>query len=334
MLRAKLAAVAVTVFTISVLAASCGDGGSPSTATPITSAPTIVGPASGTTVDTQQPTLTVANVNASGATPVYDFQVATDAQFATIVAQADGVAQGAGQTSWEVTTPLENKTYFWRARARSGSDAGPYSSSTEFRVNGPGFGSSTPVNGILIYDPLTNGMTVGVRGGGEFTPDGWKVTSRSDYIRYNVPTLEAGFVEWDNSNMEDEVPDKQWMLFGMWDPTQGEYRENPYRVNLQKLDSSHESPYLRIRWISNGEQYDFGNDFEEWDLFHTYHFRIEWGPGIGSQVVRLFLDGELQFEQNYVNIYSPSTHWIELGIKDRKESIIGVVYSNLRIGVK
>jgi hypothetical protein len=334
MLRAKLAAVAVTVFSISALAASCGDGGSPSTATPITSAPTIVGPASGTTVDTQRPTLTVANVNASGATPVYDFQVATDAQFAAVVAQADGVAQGAGQTSWEVTTPLENKTYFWRARARSGSDAGPYSSSTEFRVNGAGFGSSTPVNGILIYDPLTNGTTVGVRGGGEFTPDGWKVTSRSDYIRYNVPTLEAGFVEWDNSNMEDEVPDKQWMLFGMWDPTQGEYRENPYRVNLQKLDSSHESPYLRIRWISNGEQYDFGNDFEEWDLFHTYHFRIEWGPGIGSQVVRLFLDGELQFEQNYVNIYSPSTHWIELGIKDRKESIIGVVYSNLKIGVK
>jgi hypothetical protein len=344
MLRARLAdvdvdvavtvSVTVTVFLVSILAASCGDGNSPASATPITSAPGIVGPTSGATVDSQQPTLTVSNVNVTGGTPVYDFQVATDAQFATIAAQVEGVAQGSGQTSWTVTTLLENRTYFWRARARAGSEAGPYSSSTEFKVNGPGFGSETPVNGLLVYDPLTNGMTIGVREGGEFTPEGWMVTSRSDYIRYNVPTLESGFVEWDNSNMEDEVLDKQWMLFGMWDPSKGEYRENPYRVNLQKLDSTHNSPYLRIRWISNGEQYDFGSDFEAWDLFHTYHFRIEWGPGIGSQIVRLFLDGQLQAEQTYVNIYSPSTHWIELGIKDRKESIIGVVYSNLKIGVK
>jgi hypothetical protein len=334
MLRAKLAAVAAAVFTFSILAASCGDKDSPSSATPITSAPGIVGPTSGTTVDSGQPTLTVSNVAVTGGTPVYDFQVASDSAFATVVAQAEGVAQGAGETSWQVTTRLENETYFWRARARLGSEAGPYSSSTEFHVNGPGFHSNTPVNGLLVYDPLTNGRTVGVQGGGEFTPEGWKVLTRSDYIRYNVPTLEAGFVEWDNSNMEDEVPEKQWMLFGMWDPTQGEYRDNAFRVNLQKLDSSHNSPYLRIRWISNGEQYDFGSDFEAWDLFHTYHFRIEWGPGIGSQIVRLFLDGELQAEQKYVNIYSPSTHWIELGIKDRKESIIGVVYSNVKIGAK
>jgi hypothetical protein len=33
-----------------------------------------------------------------------------------------------------------------------------------------------------------------------------------------------------------------------------------------------------------------------------------------------------------VNIYRPSTHWIELGVKDRKESIIGVIYSNVKIG--
>jgi hypothetical protein len=260
--------------------------------------------------------------------------VASDSGFGSIVVEVRGIAQGASQTSWQVTAPLENKTFFWRARAESGGSSGPFSQAAEFRVNAPGFGSDKPIGGLLVYDPLTNGTSVGLVGGGEFTPQGWQVKSRSDFIRYGVPTLEAGFVEWENSNMEDVVPDKQWMLFGMWDPSRGAYRENPYRVNLQKLDAGHNSPYFRVRWIVDGEQYDFGNDFEEWDLFKTYTIRVEWGPGIGSQIVKVYLDGVEQFSQTYDNIYRPATHWIELGIEDRKESIVGIIYSDLKIGVR
>jgi hypothetical protein len=317
---------------IGALILSCGDDDTPSGPSTITSAPSAVSPASGSTVEDRQPTLTVSNVSVTGAPPTYHFQVATDSAFASIVTQQEGIAQGGSQTSWQVNNPLQNGTFFWRARAQSGAGAGPFSTGTELRVNAAGFDTDTPINGLLVYDPLTNGRTVGERGGGEFTPQGWQVKTRSDYIRYAVPTLEAGFVEWDNSNMEDEVPDKQWMLFGMWDPTRGEYRENAYRVNLQKLDGGHESPYFRVRWISNGEQYDFGNDFDAWNLFETYTIRVEWGPGIGSQIVRVYLDGVLQYSQTYVNIYRPATHWIEMGIKDRKESIIGVIYSNVKIG--
>jgi hypothetical protein len=329
----KLLVFLATLAFAAVLASSCGDD-SPSTPTTITAAPAIVSPTAGATVDSRNPTLTVANVSGGSGTPTYHFQVASDSAFASIVVEARGIAQGASQTSWQVTTALENASYFWRARAETGSTSGPFAQPAEFRVNAAGFGSETPVNGLLVYDPLTNGMTVGVRGGGEFTPEGWKVTSRSDFIRYGVPTLEAGFVEWDNSNMEDVVPDKQWMLFGMWDPTRGSYRENPYRVNLQKLDAGHNSPYFRVRWISDREQYDFGNDFEEWNLFKTYTIRVEWGPGIGSQIVRVYMDGVEQFSQTYTNIYRPATHWIELGIQERKESIVGIVYSNLKIGVR
>jgi hypothetical protein len=293
-----------------------------------------VSPAAGATVDSRNPTLTVSNVSVSSGTPTYHFQVARDSGFTAMVAEGRGIAQGASQTSWQVATALENGSFFWRARAESGSTSGPFSQGSELKVNAPGFGSDTPINGLLVYDPLTNGASIGVREGGVFTPQGWQVTSRSDFIRYGVPTLEAGFVEWQNSNMEDVVPEKQWMLFGMWDPSRGGYRENPYRVNLQKLDAGHNSPYFRVRWITDGEQYDFGNDFEEWDLFHTYTIRVEWGPGIGSQIVRVYLDGVEQFSQTYDNIYRPSTHWIELGIEERKESIIGIIYSNLKIGVK
>jgi hypothetical protein len=321
-----------TLAVATALALSCGDD-SPAAPTSITAAPGIVSPTGGSTVDDRSPTLTVSNVPAGSGAVTYHFQVASDSGFGSLVVEGRGVPQGASQTSWQVTTPLENESYFWRARAEAGATSGPFSQPAEFRVNAPGFDRDTPINGLLVYDPLTNGATVGVRGGGEFTPEGWKVTSRSDFIRYRVPTLEAGFVEWDNSNMEDEVPEKQWMLFGMWDPTRGSYRENPFRVNLQKLDSGHNSPYFRVRWISEGEQYDFGNDFEEWDLFHTYTIRVEWGPGIGSQIVKVYLDGVEQFSQTYTNIYRPATHLIELGIQERKESIIGVIYSNVKIGV-
>ncbi len=331
--QTKLLVFLSTLAIATALALSCGDD-SPSTPTTITTAPAIVSPSAGATVDSRNPTLTITNVGGGSTTPTYHFQVANDSGFTSLVVEARGIAQGASQTSWQVTTPLENASYFWRARAEAASTSGPFAQPAEFRVNAAGFGSETPVNGLLVYDPLTNGMTVGERGGGEFTPTGWQVKTRSDYIRYGVPTLEAGFVEWDNSNMEDEVPEKQWMLFGMWDPTLGAYRENPYRVGLQKLNSEHSSPYFRIRWISNGEQYDFGNDFEEWDLFKTYTIRVEWGPGIGSQIVKVYMDGVEQYSQTYTNIYRPATHWIELGVKERKESIIGVTYSNVKIGVR
>ncbi len=300
----------------------------------VVGAPVIVSPASGATVGETRPTLTVSNASVSSGTATYSFQVATDSGFSNIVAQTQGIGQGSGQTSWQVSADLENRQHFWRARARAGTTDGGFSTVADFRVNASGFGSATPVNGLLVYDPLTNGTTIGLRGGGEFTAQGWMVTTRSDYIRYGVPTIESGFVEWENSNMEDEVEDKQWMLFGMWDPSKGGYRENPYRVNLQKLDSTHNAPFFRVRWISDGEQYDFGNDFAEWDLFKTYKIRVEWGPGIGSQIVKVFLDGQEQFSQTYENVYRPATHWIELGVQERKESIIGVVYANLKIGVR
>jgi hypothetical protein len=330
--RAMTGVLIASLTFAAALAASCGGEDSPSGPTSVTSAPAIVSPADGSTIEDRQPTLVVSNVGVDGAT--YHFQVGTEDGFENIVAQQEGVPQGSGQTSWQVTVPLENRTYFWRARAQSGGTPGPFSSATEFTINGPGFGSKTPINGLYIYDPLTNGMTIGVREGGQFTDRGWQVMTRSDYIRYNVPTLQSGFVEWENSNMEDEVPEKQWMLFGMWDPTRGEFRDNPFRVSLQKLDAGHASPYFRIRWISDGEQYDFGNDFEEWDLFHTYTIRVEWGDGVGSQIVRIFLDGQLQFSQNYDNLYRPATHWIEMGIKERKESIIGIIYANVKIGAR
>jgi hypothetical protein len=96
---------------------------------------------------TEQPlTLTVKNSVSTGSTPLtYSFQVASDAAFASLVFSQDGVAQGAnGQTSLAISKLAGAKTYFWRARAFSGTLAGLYSPPRTFSV-GPEIVLQTPV---------------------------------------------------------------------------------------------------------------------------------------------------------------------------------------------
>ena len=96
---------------------------------------------------TDQPfTLTVKNAVSTGKTPLtYSFQVASDAAFANLVFSQDSVAQGAnGLTSLVINKLAGAKTYFWRARAFSGTLAGLYSPARSFSV-GPEIVLGNPV---------------------------------------------------------------------------------------------------------------------------------------------------------------------------------------------
>jgi hypothetical protein len=288
-------------------------------------------------VDTGQPTLTVSNATASdGSTPTYAFQVATDSGFSSIVAQNPSVSQGSqGQTSWQVSQALDGRQHFWRARARAGGTDGPFSPVADFTVRLPGFigGSGT----IQIFDPLTNGTTVGTtRRGGTFTAEGWRVDTLSDFIRYEVSPLlpGSGFVEFESIGLNRRnLRNDALMLLGMWDPTRGDYRVNPFRVHLQKRDEFHNPPYLRLRWISGGILIEPEANIIDWVPSTRYAWRIEWGPNDGgSQTTRVFINDQEVMRGNYQRPYTPARHWIELGIEERNESVIGAVYSNVRIG--
>ncbi len=236
-------------------------------------------------------------------------------------------------TSWRVDVPLTDGRYYWRARAHRGEAEGPFSPISDFFV---GSASATPPTtaGSELFDALTNGFSVGTRNGGRFTSAGWQVTHRGDFIRYVVPTISSGFVEWENQGLARSNPVRdQFSLFGMWDPSRGDYRENAFRVHIRKLDTNgHNPPYVRLRWIANGEQHDRGYDFLDWNPSRTYQWRIEWGPTGGSNEVRVYLDGRVIIRQDYRRSYSPSIHYIELGVEERAESIVGVVYRNVSIG--
>ena len=105
----------------------------------------------------EQPvTLTIKNAVTTGTTALtYTFEVASDAAFATKVYTKDGVAAGAGTIALKIDKLTPNKSYFWRARASSGSLAGPYTDARGFGI-GPEVILAQPVNG----DPQPN-ATVG-----------------------------------------------------------------------------------------------------------------------------------------------------------------------------
>ena len=292
------------------------------------SAPQPLTPADGTDLNESQPTLTVANATITDDTAVtYRFDVATDTDFSTIVANVERIPQGQDQTSWRISPALGNARYCWRARAENDRGvAGPYSAPASFTVTGAGG---------LVFDSLMNGTTVGEVRGGNFVSQGWQVTSKSDFIRYAVPTITSGFVEWENTGLQttNPAPDNV-MLIGMWDASTeaGPYRTNAFRVHLRKLDDTQEPPFLRLRWIANGEQHDIGANIQFWDPGRVYRWRMEWGSGPLGNAVQIFLDDVPIILQQYTRDYTPKRHWIELGVEERHESVVGAVYSNVRIG--
>jgi hypothetical protein len=319
---------------------SCGSEGptSSESSTAIT-APTVREPATGTQVTSTSPTLTVGN--ATGALALrYRFEVGSDASFGTIVAVGDDVAEGGtGTTSWTVSPALDpGVTYQWRARASSNGTLGPYSSVASFEVAG-GFHSNIPVGGVYISDPLTNGTSVGEVYSGTFNARGWMATDAAAYIRYEIPSTPNGFVEFQVTNLRNPNPrsDKRALLI-MWDPSKGDFTDNPFRVNISKYDTELVTfGHLRLRWISQGEERNTWTDFYDWHPEHIYTFRMEWGafPQVTTtQRVRLLLDGSEILVRNYDKIYRPTTHWVELGMAPREESLEQAIYSNVTIGVR
>ena len=112
------------------------------------------------------------------------------------MAAVDDIPEGSGTTRWTVAPKLSSGQYFWRARAFSAGTQSEFSSAANFEIES-GFISGQPVNSVLVSDPLTNGMSVGEVGGGEFRPEGWFTTDADSYIRYEIPTTPNGYVEFD-----------------------------------------------------------------------------------------------------------------------------------------
>jgi hypothetical protein len=85
-------------------------------------------------------TLVLGNATTSGVRELWmQVDVASDANFQTVLHQADRIAlNAAGRTSYTIPQPLgPGNTYFWRARALDGANTGPYSTVAHFSIVEP-----------------------------------------------------------------------------------------------------------------------------------------------------------------------------------------------------
>ena len=191
---------------------------------------------------------------------------------------------------------------------------------------------------VLLYDPLTNGSSLGDIGGGEFTDQGWKVIASSNFIVYDMEPIETGFFEFDITNLPLRNPSRDARhLFFMWDPSVGSnMTSNPFRVSLQKLDgrSSINNRWTRLRFISGNRQQDFGKYYRKWAPEKTFRIRLEWGQEGNVNVGRLFIASEEIFFFQYAKPYILGTHRIELGAAPRAETHEDAIYSNVIIGTR
>ena len=313
--------------------------GTPLPIEPALLVPTIESPASGDEVG-RRPRLVASAASMVDGT-VYTFQVSRSADFDGLVTASGAITpDGDGRASWKVVIALDAGEHFWRAQAHLNSESSDFSSAAMMKVN-PNITPTPPPRPpprptppvVELFDPLTNGSSIGQVGGGEFISDGWRVKRKEDFIRYEIGSIPEGFVEWENLGLaaQNKAGD-QFMLLGMWDPTKGRYRTNPFRVHVQKLDTNHNAPFVRLRWIANGDEHDGGFNFLNWNPDRVYQWRLEWGPEGEAHVVRLFLNGQSIIRLDYERAYDPSTLYVELGIEERQESVVGAVYRNVRIG--
>ena len=198
---------------------------------------------------------------------------------------------------------------------------------------------------LVVSDPLTNGTTVGIRGGGEFVSGGgWKINAYSDYIQYNVQTITYGKLEFDvkglasqDANYKDgdgEICVMYDGSFGDSDKYKNDSDANPYKVYIRKYGTqcaryNHDDGMkfaAALGDIQHGpSQYTARLP---WDANHTYHFLVTWKPGAQFD---FYLDGALLVTLSQPGTYSPTLHRIKIGTSPRAIGIVGATYSNVKI---
>ena len=327
---------------------ACGDGDSPTTPTPppITSttiaAPTPRAPGSEAQLDTLRPTLEVTNAVVTGTpgTITYRFEASEMDSFPegsrTFV--AEGVPQGNGSTSVVVGPSdfIPAFTYFWRARATNGPVTSGWSRVEKFKTKIAGF-----QNGQTVFDPLTDGRSIGVVHGGTFIPgQGWRSDNLTDAIDYDIPTCIACRVEFDVTNFgrAEGAPfqkDIKWLSMGEgasfsnfeW------FRDHPWKMHLEQRGDG-DGTGMKLIWRNGdagdgdpGDHTGRNDSTVPWSGSQKYHFVIEWTPG----ELRVMVDGETWFHDGFARPYAPPNHRVQIGCRPRGESMISAIYSNFKI---
>jgi len=330
--------------------------------TPTTPTPQVVTPANGATLKASAPTpqspvndvrletFSVPALSATAATPTeggnftpqYRFQLMND---------SGGLIEESSLRSSSTWTPSVNldfdKKYTWRVQAVYNGDNGPWSALGSFVSPNGGY-----FRGQEIFDPLTNGKTVGAKIGGHFVAgQGWMSDGLSDGIDYLVPTCSNCTLEFDVTNFgkKEGAPfEKDVKFISMGDaPTFGDFaafRNHPWKMHLEQRADG-DGTGMKLTWrngdAGDGEPGDHVAKVDpavDWRGNIVYHFTLTWNPS-GFEIYV----GETQSNGSVINnrrwfqdgfgghAYAPPNHLISLGTRSRAETMISAIWRNVKL---
>jgi hypothetical protein len=314
----------------------------PTPGAPTLTAPTPDAPAGDVQLETVRPTLTVRNGTSTVAgARVYEFQVSDRSDFSAMVAAQSGIAEGAGgNTSFTPANDLQPSTQmFWRARVSQGSATSDWSVTAQFRTAVlPFLIRDTPA----IFDPLTNGSSVGAVRGGRFTSEGWEATSAGDGIDYDIATCTSCRLEFDVLGFANGL-----YMFGIGEAkliSMGDastfgsfsgFRDHPWKVQMG-VASIDDGTGLDVVWRNGGggEGTNPGDHRVKiapgpaWSHTQPSRVVLEWTPaGFAVSV-----DGKVWVNGHFGGLaFAPPNHRISLGCYPRNESFEFAIYRNVTL---
>jgi hypothetical protein len=319
---------------------STGPGG----ATLKASAPVAVSPIDDVQVDGAVVlTIEPAKLLAADGTLQYRFEV-FDAAGAKV--QDSGLISS---RSFTVTAPLDfGKRYTWHARAEYEAAVGPWSETASFKA--PAGGYNRPGE---LFDPLTNGKTVGeVVGPATFIPGkGIRLDSTSSYVRYRLPaTVSSGEFSMEIEGLRADGPGNKAKVFGMQEGT-SDFITNPYRVDIQYRGVGGYPPNAITFRALYGSATDLSVRYEPptatrmasahaLDPSTTYFWKWTWGSSVRLTVQSGGQSGKTIYDYGLPapnGTYEPSPQFVYLGApvgRSGAESatIAGTIYRNVWLG--
>jgi hypothetical protein len=244
----------------------------------------------------------------------YNFEVYNDANVRVVNATVN-------TPSYTVTASLDfEKRYTWRVRAVSGTAVGPWSTVASFKA---------PVGGYIknqeIFDPLTNGKTVGHRTVDvTFTAAGVRLNGKESVVEYRMPqTLTGGEFSAIITNLGNGSEEWKTKVMSMLADDGVNVTDNEYRVTIDK----------RTTWFDQGSPARFtfcvrsadpnashcpepNAGPQQWDRTRTYFWKFTWGNGVARLVV---LDGgvggtqKVNISAGYSGVWNPAKMLVRLG---------------------
>jgi hypothetical protein len=247
-------------------------------------------------------------------TPSYEFEIKNASGGVVYSRVTGGAASGANNVEHTVEGSLEFDTpHTWRVRGVLAGAAGPWSTAASFRTASGGY-----LRDNEVFDPLTNGRTVGeIVGPVTFIPGvGVRLDTYFSHIRYRLPRpLVNGEFSMIITNVATNTEGGKTKLFAMSEGL-SDLITNNRRFTVEKRGDP--EGIVAWRMISHGDQIDTEGAEREFVAFNaslpylwtatwngTFTLRVQEGGGSGRTVY--------QKGKAYQGAYDPDPHYAFIG---------------------